>query len=370
MKAVKIILLFILLISFLILCKSLFLGYYPDFSGYYFGPKVLIAGHNPYLGGKDFFTPFVYPPFVLLFFSPFLFLSFQSAEILWTCLSILLLFVSLGILIKLNHQKFFSIPSILIGILSCWYFPAKFTLGMGQINIFILFLMCVGLLFYCNGKKYIPGILFGVAVLLKLFPVLVLFYFLLKKDWKVVISFAATICFGLLLTFLFIPKAVNIYFYHTTLPLLLSGWKIDYYNQSLSGFLGRAGLATSFGNIIKIILSLCMGIVTFLSIFLRKNNTKQYIILSIGSIITLSMLINSFSWQHHFVWLLIPFITTFCIVLKLKNFLYFSILAFSYFLVAGNMKSPQVIPIFLLSHVFYGAFILWLFDMYLLKVLP
>jgi len=35
------------------------------------------------------------------------------------------------------------------------------------------------------------------------------------------------------------PK-INVFFYRNVLPTFFGSWKMDYYNQSLSGFVGRS----------------------------------------------------------------------------------------------------------------------------------
>jgi hypothetical protein len=57
-----------------------------------------------------------------------------------------------------------------------------------QINVLILFLVVCGYFFYRHGKDFAGGTLFALAASLKAFPVLILIYFLLRKQWKVALS--------------------------------------------------------------------------------------------------------------------------------------------------------------------------------------
>ena len=57
-------------LSFLWMTKVLFLDTYPDFTSYYWGPKHVIDGENPYKPDTRYFTPQVYPPFNMIFFIP------------------------------------------------------------------------------------------------------------------------------------------------------------------------------------------------------------------------------------------------------------------------------------------------------------
>src|ERR1035437_9097790 len=98
LKAFKVFAFIFFLVSFLILCKSLFLNFYPDFSQYYFGANAI----NPYLNG------IIYPPLSLLIFSIFKFIPFFIAEKVWTILSLLSLFASVCLIFKMYKQKLFS----------------------------------------------------------------------------------------------------------------------------------------------------------------------------------------------------------------------------------------------------------------------
>jgi hypothetical protein len=79
------------------------------------------------------------------------------------------------------------------------------------------------------------------------------------------------------------------------------------------------------------------------------------------------LLINNFSWQHHFVWLIFPLITNFYFIKNRKlGWLYFFVLGLSFFLIGLNLKNPNIFPIAFTSHVFYGTLMLWGLNLYLL----
>lgn len=94
--------------------------------------------------------------------------------------------------------------------------------------------------------------------------------------------------------------------------------------------------------------------------------------MEIGAIITLSVLINNFSWQHHFVFLFLPFLITVYTIhtakqkQKSKTKL-FTLLCISYLLIANNLPNPLIVPAILRSHVFYGGVLLWGTILYALE---
>jgi len=352
--------------SLFFIVKTLFLNYYPDFKIHYLAPISIFNGLNPYLGGKGYFTPDVHPPFTILLFSPFTLFPYYFAEKIWTLLSIFFLFASLYLIFKINSEKMFSRIGFLISaLLFSFYFPIKFTLGMGQINFLILFLIMFSVYFLNKKKNYLSGTFLSLSIMIKFFPFFFLPYLIIFKKWKILFSFIIASGIVLLFTFIIINPNINIYYYKNVLPTLLDGWKTDYYNQSLSGFLGREMTNGSLREYTRIVVSIFLVIVSFFVII--KNKNKKATNLELSLLIIVSLLVNNFSWQHHFVWLVFPFITIFLFLKNKKlNWYYYFPLGLSFFLVGFNLKNPNILPVIFISHVFYGAVILWGFNLYLL----
>ena len=148
--------------------------------------------------------------------------------------------------------------------------------------------------------------------------------------------------------------------------LLQSPWKGDYYNQSLSGVLMRHVEDVGLRSIAKNVISASMMLITLFFIWLNRKKSNQ--LLSISTLLVVSLLISSVSWQHHFVWLLIPLITTFAVVSRKKlQKVYYILLMLSYLLTAYNIKNISHVHLIFHSHVFYGALLLWILNLHLLN---
>lgn len=364
---------FLAITAIIVLGRVFSLGYYPDFSSYYYSPQAMLSHANPYLGGENFFTPFVYPPFVLLFFLPLSFLPFITAEYLWTGISFLCLFLSLMLLGKMKGKAISWTGFVLLASIVCiTYFPLKFSLGMGQINILVLLCLVSSIYFLQKKNQNLAGVFLGMSLLLKLFPVLLLFYFLIKKQFRIFLITLLTVVGGIIITMLVFGTQIHGYFFHTVLPDLLGSWKGDYYNQSLAGVLMRQIPDVFLRVILLRIFSIILALITLGVIVYNKKKNMQT--LEIGFLITVSLLVNTFSWQHHFVWLLIPFFFVFTYIKEqYLSWRYFVLLGISFTLVAVNIPHPNTVPIlFFQSHVFFGALFLWILTLWLLvrKVRP
>lgn len=352
-------------VSLLILLRVLLLGGYPDFSQYFYGLKTIIHGLNPYIADQNSLTPTVYPPFVLLLLSPFGFLPIFWAGKVWTFFSIIFLFSAVYFIFKIYNKKIFSNSGFIVLGLVCLSFPVKFTLGMGQINNLILFLFVLSIYFLEKKKKYLSSFFLAMSLAIKLFPIFFPLYFLLKRKWKLLFFTFITISLFYLVSFLINPK-INIYFYQNILPTFLSGWKTDYYNQSLTGFIGRSISEDYLRSLIRYVLSAIFILISFFVIFKSLVNTKLAN-MHLGLLVSLNLIVNSFSWQHHFVFMIFPFIVTLFYIQKIKNHLFFLTLIFiSYILISFNLKDPSIVPILLRSHVFYGVVIMWVLQVFLI----
>lgn len=362
----KFILVAVLILSTIIFLRVLTYEYYPDFSSYYYAPIKAFNNENPYLGGKDFFTPFVYPPPVILFFSPFMHLPFFVAQKIFLIISIFCLLLSIGLLFKLFKLAPLSILGLFFITLVLNYFPEKFTLGMGQINNVVLLMVTLFLYFYVKKKEFLLGFFLAFAISLKLFPILLIVFLILNKRWKTLLSVVLTTLTIVLVTLISINTWITTYFLMTVLPSLLESWKADYYNQSLSAFLIREFSSLELASLLRPIVSAILIITSLVLVWKFRSNDKSEL-LSISLLITVSLIVNTFSWQHHFVWAFIPLLITFYYIKN--NHLgkpYYFILGLSYLLMALNLKNPSSFPILLQSHIFYGALLLYFLDTYLL----
>ncbi|OGH09870.1 MAG: hypothetical protein A2152_02200 [Candidatus Levybacteria bacterium RBG_16_35_6] len=359
MKAVyKTSILLFFIVSVISLLKSLFLLSYPDFTAYYYNPQMAFSGQNPYLGGINLYTSTTYPPFSFLFFYPFSFLNISLSGKLFTLCSISLFFASIYLIFRIGKVRTKSYLFLFVLGLFSIYFPVKFTLGMGQINIFILFLIVLFLYFY-KKSVFLSGFFLSLSFLTKLFPILLFLYLLMRKKFKILVYSLLIIMIFIAFSFLLVPKEVNLYFYQKILTSFFNSWPSDYYNQSITGVLSRGFTDNNTRILLKILFSVVFLGASF--VVLLKRKTKD-INLETGYLIIVSLLINPFSWQHHFVWLVLPLLLTLFLLLKSKSSLFLVLLFISYVLTALNLRQPDLFPVIFRSHVFFGALTLWILD--------
>jgi len=112
-------------------------------------------------------------------------------------------------------------------------------------------------------------------------------------------------------------------------------------------------------------MSVFFAIVSFYVIYKTKNINKL-IYFHLSLLITLGLIINNFSWQHHFVFMIIPFLFTLFYLLDKKNYRGLAVLFIAYLLVSFNFKDPSHFSPLLTSHVLYGVVLMWVLNIYII----
>jgi len=355
------------LTSLFFIIKPVWYSYYPDFTSYYSGTKTIVSGENPYTIDDRVVGSFIYPPSTIFIFLPFILLPLKIAGNIFSVFSVFCFSVSVIILFKLFKVKPFSYTFLLLSVLIFNFFPEKFTLGMGQINNVVFLALVLFIYFFIKRKKVLAGIFLSASILLKIFPIIIFLFLILTKEWKTLFASIISIIFVLLFSFLFFEHAAFFIFFTKVFPFLLNLTPGEYYNQSLSGFLARIVGNTTLQLVIKTGVSLVLTVIAALVFRKNKSISSFRYLLCFGLLIVLSLVISGVSWQHHFVYAIIPLMVVFFYIKRKRlNIKYYSVLGLSYLSIAVNMRNPAIFPVFLRSHTLYGALILYFFILHLI----
>lgn len=323
----------------------------PDFSVYYYSSVLITQHRNPYIN-PQLFTQVNYPPTALMFLTPLSLLSLSIASKMWLLISIIIFILILRML--------YSIKPIPLSFLSIIFtatvlsFPFKFTLGMGQINLLLLFMLVIFLKFMLSKKDFWASFFLSLSVAIKLFPIFFLLPIISNRRWKVLLITFGFLAIILVVAFFTIGSELNLYYFKNVLfPLIVKPSGAVYYNQSITGFVTRMHVPWIIAIISRIT-------IVFVSLVISIKY-KKYILSSFLTILNMILLVNNFTWQHHLVFLLLPYY--FIISNKpTKKILFLTLV--SYFLVAFNIKNPDLFSgtwygNLILSHGFFGTLILW-----------
>jgi hypothetical protein len=168
-----------------------------DFSVYYMSGLITREGLDPY---KTDFTPLgnklgleigainraTHPPPFLILCSVLTLLPEQIAYYVWQVLNAILLALTLALLFGkrsgLDRQS-----GLALAALALLYPPVRVHFFMSQANIPILFLLVSMMRAMERGRNRMAGVYLAVAVLLRIFPLVLAGYLLIQRRWQVLL---------------------------------------------------------------------------------------------------------------------------------------------------------------------------------------
>jgi hypothetical protein len=172
-----------------------------DWGNYYYGSHAFMQGlglaiyepvdFNTYVqecGSHNFFLSYTQvPPLSLLIYIPFSLFKVGTGKIIFSVFTYLICVFSIVRLfkkLKLDLRWTMLLPLL-------FFLPMKSNIEQGQAYFLLVAILAEGWMARENGKWILSAILFAFAIHLKIFPAIIMIWFLAEKDWKM---FGATIC--------------------------------------------------------------------------------------------------------------------------------------------------------------------------------
>lgn len=172
--------------------------WFNDFNIYWHAGQKINSGQNIYQEPLLYGWRYLYPPFVAFFLSCFSFLPLVLASKLFLILSMLALLRMLFILSQI--AKWYDIKQFKSFI---WIIPtAIVAVYYGKINIhanqvtFIIVWASIESIWQClRGNKFLAGLVLGLGITIKLIPIVFVFYFFYKKEYKLILAVLFSLVF-------------------------------------------------------------------------------------------------------------------------------------------------------------------------------
>ncbi|PBQ32290.1 hypothetical protein CNR22_11070 [Sphingobacteriaceae bacterium] len=219
-----------------------------DFGNYYYGSRLLLDGNfsseiytsihhfNEQIGSygeTNYFENYIpVPPFSALFYIPFCIFSSLKAKFVFNLVSLCLFCWSLFRLLKFldtNSKTLYILPLIL-------FFPLYANIQQGQTYLLIVALLFE--IFYSSQKKrlFYPSFLIAVIIALKIFPGIILLYFIFKKNWRIVGLSIVMLIILTSVTSLLLPDTVTFSYFTDILPRLFNNDIVGTYHAGNQSF--------------------------------------------------------------------------------------------------------------------------------------
>jgi alpha-1,2-mannosyltransferase len=272
------------------------------------------------LGGKYVFTshlysfvlpntslPFTYPPFAALLFAPWqrTFTSVGSVQAVWTMGNLVALIGVLVLSVRLVKPSLdrmatwrlalaLSLPALLLN-------PVLITIGFGQVNLFVTFLVMWDLLSERRiGKRRMPlGVATGLAAAVKLTPLLFVPYLLITRRWRGAVTCLLTFGACELVTFAISPASSRAYWTKAVFKPGRAGDLSIVDNQNLWGVLDRFthGVLPDALMLPLLLVTAAAGLWLAAQAHRRSSPFLGVLICAVTCLI-----VSPISWVHHMVW--------------------------------------------------------------------
>lgn len=204
----------------------------------------LLNGLNlPYIQDSDY----IYPPYMALMLSVFVEIPPRVLAAVWGFLNLAALVLSLYWMADLlTRQAERARTFWMFLLLALVFLPTNYALFVGQVNMILLAFVILAFRLDTRGKQRAAGIALGVAILIKVSPILLIGYFLFRRRWGVLAYAGVTIAAVVLIT---LPWTLeyNLIYVRDVLPSL-STPQAHPVNQSVNGFFSRILTQSVFSN--------------------------------------------------------------------------------------------------------------------------
>jgi alpha-1,2-mannosyltransferase len=272
------------------------------------------------LGGKYVFTshlysfvlpntslPFTYPPFAALLFAPWqrTFTSVGLVQAVWTMGNLAALIGVLVLSVRLVKPSVdrvatwrlalaLSLPAVLLN-------PVLITIGFGQVNLFVTFLVMWDLLSDRRiGKRQMPlGVATGLAAAVKLTPLLFVPYLVITRRWRGALTCLLTFGACELVSFAVSPTSSRAYWTKAIFQPGRAGDLTIVDNQNLWGVLDRFthGLLPDAVMLPLLLLTAAAGLWLAAQAHRRSSPLLGVLICAVTCLV-----VSPISWVHHMVW--------------------------------------------------------------------
>lgn len=301
-----------------------------DFANYYFGSTFLANGtfdtaiYFPYLfnqsiadlGQRSVFASYApNSPFLALLFLPFTFFKIGISKLIFNLLSSTLFLFGLN-----RWVCFYKINPIYLLLIPILFFvPIKNELLFGQVYFLLFFLLSESWIAYEKKQFKLMAICLGLAVVLKIFPILLLLVFLFRKQFKPLLYVLISIGTLILISILVGGSTIWLFYGSQVLTKASQGEISEAFvthYQSLYMFL-KTGLVfdatqnpTAILNCPLLFSTLVLAvksIVVVAGYYVSKKSTDSLLVISYW--ILAMLLISPYGSTYTFILLLFPFFT-------------------------------------------------------------
>lgn len=296
-----------------------------DFTQDYLAIQALLRGESIYdlftpdqiaaLGLEPYALQNYHPPATIVLLLPLGLLPYQQAVLLWSGLSLALYLWLWHVTLRaLGLSLLPGWAPLLVGVSLLWY-PFQFHMILAQLSIPLTACVIGSWLALRAGRERLAGALLGLAILIKLFPALLLLYFVVRRRWQALAAAVAVVGAGLLLTLAVVGVDDMLRYRQAIAPANLATFSGEMHNLSFNGAFTRllagspfiAPLVAAPTMALALTAAACGAVLIALGAAAwRLPRDRRGDDLAIALVCVAMPLLNPISWSHSFVLLIMP----------------------------------------------------------------
>jgi hypothetical protein len=301
-----------------------------DFKAYYIAAHMLRTGRDFYdveLQTEEVLARglplnesfYIYPPLLAMVFLPLTAVSIQTAAQLWFFFNLVLFGVALALIYHSLELGRFTRTLPLLWIVAFLFPPTLFNLHKGQVNIVVLLLLALTYWLYRRELDAAAGVALGLAVMVKVIPVILLLYFVWKGRSLLILASVATIIVIGVLGLWIVGVGPHATYLVDVIPSLAEP-RPNPSNQSLGGFFsllfteneyaGHLVDSPTLWKTLTVAFSLA-AVVGIAALSSRQPVTVLRTEMEIGLVIATMPLVANIAWVDMFVLLIFPYAVLF-----------------------------------------------------------
>lgn len=288
-------------------------------------------------------------PFSTLAMWPLAGLTPLAAKQVWILLNLAFL-IPIGWLLRsmtgLSYQRIALVFALSI--------PLHRNLLYGQFYVLLLLLIAAASWSYLRGFRALAGVLVGIAAACKIFPALLLVFFLQRRDWRALTWGLVTGLAAAAVSIAVFGWNVHRTYLHEILPWALHGGGLQPYavSASITGVLHYLFLSEPQWNphpwrdsiwwYALLMPSLQMlALAPAILLIRRKDSTSDRILLEWSALLTAALTISSLAASYNFVLMVLPICVLAAILLRRKQYGWLTALLIVYLGIGCPIPSPH-----------------------------
>lgn len=274
-----------------------------DLNVYRAGGEVVINGLPLYAGPVTYTNLFTYPPFAALLFVPLTAVPVVPLAAVVTVAHVGLVTVAIwkcARCLGYATSRELWMTSLALTGFALWLEPVWITVALGQINVLLLVLILWDGFLPASSRW--KGVGIGLAVGVKLTPLIFVVYLVLTRQFRAARNAIATFLGTVAVGFLVLPTDAVSYWTSTFLKSNRIGDIASLSNQSAAGALARFTGEQTAPTVLWLTIAGLLGLAGMLIAVWAHRSGETLLAMTLVGLTACA--ISPFSWDHHWVWLL------------------------------------------------------------------